>query len=101
MTTPVLVRLEPPDGVLEQDRKSTRLNSSHQIISYAVFCLQKKSAPRPLRLLTHRLREAPFDHQTPDHVSCPCLLSTNTNALPSDRVQAFTARIHAFRIPSV
>src|SRR6185436_18163476 len=24
------------------DRKSTRLNSSHQIISYAVFCLQKK-----------------------------------------------------------
>src|SRR5258708_17732428 len=25
-----------------RDRKSTRLNSSHQIISYAVFCLQKK-----------------------------------------------------------
>src|SRR5258708_12280762 len=28
-------------GVL-RDRKSTRLNSSHQIISYAVFCLKKK-----------------------------------------------------------
>src|SRR5258708_16797412 len=28
-------------GSLE-DRKSTRLNSSHQIISYAVFCLKKK-----------------------------------------------------------
>src|SRR5207244_12346029 len=27
----------------ESDRKSTRLNSSHQIISYAVFCLKKKS----------------------------------------------------------
>src|SRR5947208_10319320 len=27
---------------LNQDRKSTRLNSSHQIISYAVFCLKKK-----------------------------------------------------------
>src|SRR5258708_15050852 len=27
---------------LKVDRKSTRLNSSHQIISYAVFCLQKK-----------------------------------------------------------
>src|SRR5258708_8628309 len=27
---------------LESDRKSTRLNSSHQIISYAVFCLKKK-----------------------------------------------------------
>src|SRR5438552_6872680 len=28
--------------ILERDRKSTRLNSSHQIISYAVFCLKKK-----------------------------------------------------------
>src|SRR5258708_36472141 len=27
---------------LRLDRKSTRLNSSHQIISYAVFCLKKK-----------------------------------------------------------
>src|SRR5258708_18969172 len=29
-------------GYAEGDRKSTRLNSSHQIISYAVFCLTKK-----------------------------------------------------------
>src|SRR5258708_29134278 len=29
-----------------QDRKSTRLNSSHQIISYAVFCLKKKKIRR-------------------------------------------------------
>src|SRR5258708_25201088 len=27
---------------VQEDRKSTRLNSSHQIISYAVFCLKKK-----------------------------------------------------------
>src|SRR5258708_30350349 len=27
----------------QPDRKSTRLNSSHQIISYAVFCLKKKN----------------------------------------------------------
>src|SRR5438552_8624769 len=27
-----------------RDRKSTRLNSSHQIISYAVFCLKKKKS---------------------------------------------------------
>src|SRR5256885_4539527 len=27
----------------EQDRKSTRLNSSHLVISYAVFCLKKKN----------------------------------------------------------
>src|SRR3712207_8912033 len=30
------------DGVAVQDRKSTRLNSSHANISYAVFCLKKK-----------------------------------------------------------
>src|SRR5438105_5517571 len=32
---------DPADGV---DRKSTRLNSSHEWISYAVFCLKKKTA---------------------------------------------------------
>src|SRR5690348_17986567 len=32
------------DGVLRRDRKSTRLNSSHPSISYAVFCLKKKKA---------------------------------------------------------
>src|SRR5438552_7527496 len=31
-----------PESLLALDRKSTRLNSSHQIISYAVFCLKKK-----------------------------------------------------------
>src|SRR5436309_5087186 len=30
------------DAVIEEDRKSTRLNSSHVKISYAVFCLKKK-----------------------------------------------------------
>src|SRR5258708_30949748 len=32
----------PPALAERGDRKSTRLNSSHQIISYAVFCLKKK-----------------------------------------------------------
>src|SRR3712207_7210053 len=32
----------PPRASTEQDRKSTRLNSSHANISYAVFCLKKK-----------------------------------------------------------
>src|SRR5947208_5432415 len=31
---------------VSRDRKSTRLNSSHQISSYAVFCLKKKNARR-------------------------------------------------------
>src|SRR3712207_9038859 len=30
-------------GILKTDRKSTRLNSSHANISYAVFCLKKKN----------------------------------------------------------
>src|SRR5256885_8442514 len=30
-----------------EDRKSTRLNSSHLVISYAVFCLKKKKTYRP------------------------------------------------------
>src|SRR5256885_11675977 len=31
---------------LPQDRKSTRLNSSHLVISYAVFCLKQKQNPQ-------------------------------------------------------
>src|SRR5438552_5701042 len=31
------------------DRKSTRLNSSHQIISYAVFCLKKKKKKQTIK----------------------------------------------------
>src|SRR5688500_19273748 len=32
-----------------EDRKSTRLNSSHLVISYAVFCLKKKKQPNAAR----------------------------------------------------
>src|SRR5690625_6177812 len=39
----VLEVVSPTDGTLT-DRKSTRLNSSHVDISYAVFCLEKKRA---------------------------------------------------------
>src|SRR5260364_248290 len=42
-----------------EDRKSTRLNSSHQIISYAAFCLKKKKKRRwgvPVGALIKRLR---------------------------------------------
>src|SRR5947208_12474135 len=44
------------------DRKSTRLNSSHQIISYAVFCLKKKNEEESLkrkRQNHHRNNRAP------------------------------------------
>src|SRR5256885_12121624 len=37
-------------GALALDRKSTRLNSSHLVISYAVFCLKKKKQAQPSAL---------------------------------------------------
>src|SRR5438552_9045299 len=49
----------PARATSAPDRKSTRLNSSHQIISYAVFCLKKKNT-HVLKTwsehLTHSLR---------------------------------------------
>src|ERR1035437_5865065 len=43
-------------GPQERDRKSTRLNSSHANISYAVFCLEKNGARSASFLLPDRLR---------------------------------------------
>src|SRR5687768_18312806 len=42
------------DNVQERDRKSTRLNSSHGYISYAVFCLKKKKKKKKK---THRQKK--------------------------------------------
>src|SRR2546422_1123341 len=39
----------PHRGVRHQDRKSTRLNSSHGYISYAVFCLKKKKKKKDIK----------------------------------------------------
>src|SRR2546430_6353287 len=38
-----------PCAIAKIDRKSTRLNSSHSQISYAVFCLKKKNMQQPTR----------------------------------------------------
>src|SRR5438552_12583432 len=55
------IRLFETDVSFPQgDRKSTRLNSSHQIISYAVFCLKKKNIDT-LTFAANRL-EAIYDH---------------------------------------
>src|SRR5437879_8574606 len=42
-----------------RDRKSTRLNSSHRCISYAVFCLKKNTKNRTLRTNTNKHNTAP------------------------------------------
>src|SRR2546426_6619383 len=44
-------------GKVHRDRKSTRLNSSHLVISYAVFCLKKKKESLAA-LNTGRIRDA-------------------------------------------
>src|SRR5260221_3561559 len=43
----VQVQVSRTISVQGQDRKSTRLNSSHTVISYAVFCLKKKKNRYP------------------------------------------------------
>src|SRR3712207_8000883 len=56
----------PLSGLARRDRKSTRLNSSHANISYAVFCLKKKKS---------------FTSQSFPFVSTPATLSYPTFAL--------------------
>src|SRR5688572_31704629 len=48
---------------VEQDRKSTRLNSSHSQISYAVFCLKKKTKNnKPSSRVTTEYKHTRTDH---------------------------------------
>src|SRR5258708_26752524 len=53
----------------ELDRKSTRLNSSHQIISYAVFCLKKKNSRAGGNTSVHIGLLAPPQHDA-EHRTC-------------------------------
>src|SRR2546430_13578897 len=48
-TVGTIVRDVPCSTLTSRDRKSTRLNSSHSQISYAVFCLKKNRPSRPCR----------------------------------------------------
>src|SRR5437588_4251341 len=41
-------------GIGDTDRKSTRLNSSHTVISYAVFCLKKKKKNTHTAIVWHQ-----------------------------------------------
>src|ERR1022692_2863439 len=48
-----------------RDRKSTRLNSSHLVISYAVFCLKKKKKDQPADGRSVDVGERSFDRLRP------------------------------------
>src|SRR5260221_6279352 len=54
--------------IADEDRKSTRLNSSHTVISYAVFCLKKKNpmgntTPAPRRSTTRDSTSLTAEHR--------------------------------------
>src|SRR5688572_32072012 len=55
---PLIYKISAAWGSHEEDRKSTRLNSSHSQISYAVFCLKKKKKTNIIRTDNHRTRPA-------------------------------------------
>src|SRR5256885_8402911 len=66
----------PAHRPVDQDRKSTRLNSSHLVISYAVFCLKKKKK-KHIRI-HHQTQDnhSPCEHANPTHhryLSLPCV----------------------------
>src|SRR2546430_580828 len=78
------------------DRKSTRLNSSHSQISYAVFCLKKKNKPKPG---SHNLARAywliPLDASTPPH---PVSLTRPTSP-PASRLDVIPPTLCRDRVP--
>src|SRR2546426_7804447 len=59
-------RIPPPLARLERrDRKSTRLNSSHLVISYAVFCLKKKKKKKISKVVRIINDMRHDEHQSP------------------------------------
>src|SRR5687768_18292892 len=59
----------------EKDRKSTRLNSSHGYISYAVFCLKKKKKKQPISIIHTYSHYSPYATilQVTSHVFRLCI----------------------------
>src|SRR5256885_8982767 len=72
------------------DRKSTRLNSSHPVISYSVFCLKKKTSILALSLaltIVPAATPAPYRRRPracptcPSHMPCSPLVTSGTRSL--------------------
>src|SRR5438094_2656794 len=72
---PLPAIFEPP--MMKSDRKSTRLNSSHRTISYAVFCLKKKKKNKD---------NAKLEIDTPDHAH-RLLLAVDTGTTSPTRIR--------------
>src|SRR5256885_12552091 len=72
----------------EEDRKSTRLNSSHLVISYAVFCLKNKKHSQPQR------RAFPSPPRRRFYLSAPVVIFPPPPSPPRARLPALTSHIH-------
>src|SRR2546430_4293456 len=73
------------------DRKSTRLNSSHSQISYAVFCVRKKTLPgstSSLRKIRHRHQSLAGIRRAHAADRIPCLLHKSDNKSKYDPARA-------------
>src|SRR5256886_13180291 len=75
----VLPKLRYSPDKIYQDRKSTRLNSSHSQISYAVFCLKKNNLHSVNRLLSVVVEEL-----IATHVTQPSFVTTRNRLAPID-----------------
>src|SRR5260221_3593975 len=78
------------------DRKSTRLNSSHTVISYAVFCLKKKKMPH----------STPFQHaigtrSPPDRLRRHLYLPGADQSRPASAVHLRLGRHQPIQVPHV
>src|SRR2546430_13518703 len=87
----VLVRDSFPGKGFFKDRKSTRLNSSHSQISYAVFCLKKKKHLVKPHLRTRLRQSFGFSNAVTDS----CTYLSQSIELPPSRSVAEPARDHA------
>src|SRR5437762_5048923 len=56
------------NGSARQDRKSTRLNSSHRCISYAVFCLKKKKKKKKKKIKNKKKKKKKKTQNTSKYV---------------------------------
>src|SRR5256885_9681766 len=69
-------------GPFRIDRKSTRLNSSHLVISYAVFCLKKKKSETHIRS-SSSLKRHPNLRRIPQEICCATHCNVETCQLHS------------------
>src|SRR5256885_11274220 len=72
----VLAAVAIATPVIAADRKSTRLNSSHLVISYAVFCLKKKKQ----YYTDHQLERSPFSLLAIDGISTGASITPVTHS---------------------